>query len=490
MSANKQYIYRGDSLEFLGKVEMRDVNGVLITNLTGWTVTCGLQHAPEFGGEPSTPAPSGYLPLTAVFTEYTPEPKVLISGTPVQTATLADDQYTFQIRYTSPSGQVYSENVLLFQVSDPSTQINIIPLPEFSPTDVFIGRTGTLLDFTKIENYYQDSAKLVPVTSFGQLVKVVEDTSGVGNDADQPTDLIRPAFSARKNWLVGTELLATQSFDTVGAAYIYSQSGSGTVVFSGAANGTLTGPGFIVLWCVWGTVTVTVTGVVTQAQFEIGCIRTNYQQVNTDSDYLQAGVIPHLYFNNTAVLSLHEDNIFTPNASVDKTIIQIKSDISTRGGAAELGLGEFIYHDYFDATSIAYEAIFLNSTRNEATLKNAQYTTLFQSNFDYSIITNQFDHYGSDNPILNPQEITALVTVINNGVISVRRNYEDIIPVGNSPIIGANRPAGFTNDIQIYAGYKNFGMFYVYLEVNAVLTEQEINNVLEYYEKEFGVLFQ
>lgn len=123
MSANKEYIYKGDAIEFAGLVKMYDTAGVLITDLTGWSVHCGLKHTPEAGGAGTTPSPSGYLALTAVFTELTPEPKILITGTPAQTDTLAIDDYTFQIRYESPTNKIYSENVIVFQVLQPSTEV-------------------------------------------------------------------------------------------------------------------------------------------------------------------------------------------------------------------------------------------------------------------------------------------------------------------------------------------------------------------------------
>ena len=119
MAGQKERIFRGDSLQYAGSVSMLDADGEVVADLTGWEVFAGLQ---QVSGSPATPAPDGYLALTASFSDFAP-PTILIEATPVATATLALGLYHFQIRYKSPTDEVFSENLLTFEVVDPTTEV-------------------------------------------------------------------------------------------------------------------------------------------------------------------------------------------------------------------------------------------------------------------------------------------------------------------------------------------------------------------------------
>ena len=94
-----------------------------------------------------------------------------------------------------------------------------------------------------------------------------------GNHATQATTTKRPVLSARKNILVNTETLATQSVTTLAAKYILSFWGTGSVTVSGTSAGTLTGTGVgnrvsLEITCTAGTLSLTVSGSVLKAQLE------------------------------------------------------------------------------------------------------------------------------------------------------------------------------------------------------------------------------
>lgn len=111
-----------------------------------------------------------------------------------------------------------------------------------------------------------------------------------GNHATQSVTASRPTLSARKNVLLATETLATQSVTTIATQYTLSFTGTGSVTLSGSATGTLTGTGAdnrvsLTVTPTAGTLTLTVSGSVTKAQLELGAVAGPYQRVNTSTDY-------------------------------------------------------------------------------------------------------------------------------------------------------------------------------------------------------------
>jgi len=123
------------------------------------------------------------------------------------------------------------------------------------------------------------------------------DKSGNGYHATQSITASRPTLSARKNILLATEALATQSVTTLAAQYTLSFTGTGSVTLSGTATGTLTGNGTdrvsLTFTPTAGTLTLTVSGSVTKAQLELGAVAGQYQRVATATDY---DVSAHYYY--------------------------------------------------------------------------------------------------------------------------------------------------------------------------------------------------
>ena len=148
---------------------------------------------------------------------------------------------------------------------------------------------GALFDPSDLSTLYQDAAGTIPVTAVGQPVGKMLDKSGNGYHATQSITASRPTLSARKNILLATETLATQSVTTLAANYTLSFTGTGSVTLSGAATGTLTGIGTdrasITFTPAAGALTLTVSGSVTKAQVELGSIAGSYQRVTTATDY-------------------------------------------------------------------------------------------------------------------------------------------------------------------------------------------------------------
>lgn len=149
---------------------------------------------------------------------------------------------------------------------------------------------GLLFDIGDMSTMFQDAAGTVPVTAVEQPVGLILDKSGNGNHATQSITASRPVLSARKNVLLATETLATQSVTSVAAQYTLSFTGTGSVTLSGTATGTLTGTGTdnrvsLAVTPTAGTLTLTVSGSVTKAQLELGAVAGSYQRVNTATDY-------------------------------------------------------------------------------------------------------------------------------------------------------------------------------------------------------------
>lgn len=148
---------------------------------------------------------------------------------------------------------------------------------------------GLLFDPSDMTTMYQDAAGTIPVTAVEQPVGKILDKSGNGYHATQYITASRPTLSARKNILLATEALETQSVTTLAATYTLSFTGAGSVTLSGTATGTLTGTGTdrvsLTFTPTAGTLMLTVSGSVTKAQLELGAVAGQYQRVTTSTDY-------------------------------------------------------------------------------------------------------------------------------------------------------------------------------------------------------------
>ena len=95
-----------------------------------------------------------------------------------------------------------------------------------------------------------------------------------GNHMLQSTSVNRPLLSARKNLLVGTDTLSTQSVTVIASQCVLSFTGTGTVTLSGVSTaGPLVGTGAsdrvsLTFTPTAGSLTLTVSGSVTLAQLE------------------------------------------------------------------------------------------------------------------------------------------------------------------------------------------------------------------------------
>lgn len=95
------------------------------------------------------------------------------------------------------------------------------------------------------------------------------------------TPLLYNGSGWTNNFLIGTTTLATQSVQVSAVTYTLSFFGTGSVVLSGVATGTLTGTGVsnrvsLTFTPTAGTLTLTVSGSVTSAQLELGSTATPY----------------------------------------------------------------------------------------------------------------------------------------------------------------------------------------------------------------------
>lgn len=166
---------------------------------------------------------------------------------------------------------------------------------------------------------FQDSAGTTPVAAVEQPVGKILDKSGRGNHASQTTAASRPVLSARKNKLLATTTLATQSVTLTAAPHTLSFKGTGTVTLSGASTaGPLVGTGAgdrvsLTFTPAAGSVTFTVSGSVTEAQLENGSAVTTYQRVTTATDYDTAGFPLYLKFDGV------DDSLETGNVDFSAT---------------------------------------------------------------------------------------------------------------------------------------------------------------------------
>ena len=161
---------------------------------------------------------------------------------------------------------------------------------EQSP-DIFVWSTGRIIrtpaNATKMRLYF--GSNFATVT--GLTVKEIP-----GNHRIQTSATARGEMSRRVNLLTGTETLATQSITTIAASSVLSFSGAGSITLSGTATGTYAAGTHAITTTV-GTLTLTVSGAVTQADFRYSAdagIGKTYQRVTSASDYDEEGFPAYL----------------------------------------------------------------------------------------------------------------------------------------------------------------------------------------------------
>lgn len=213
-----------------------------------------------------------------------------------------------------------------------------------------------------ISTLYQDSAATTPVTAIGDPVGKMLDISGNGNHATQATAGARPTYArqpkgGRRNILNATDTLATQNVTSAAIEYTLSFKGTGTVTLSGTSTaGPLVGTGAndrvsLTFTPTAGTLTLTVSGSVTEAQLERGAAVSAYQSVVAAYDVTEAGV-PSVYgllgdgvddFMSTAAIDFSDTDAVTVLAALtkmrdtaDAVVLELTVNAGANNGAFNL----------------------------------------------------------------------------------------------------------------------------------------------------------
>jgi hypothetical protein len=160
------------------------------------------------------------------------------------------------------------------------------PVPVPVPFLFASAQPGFWYDPSDLTTMFQDNLGSTPVTAPGQTVGLLLDKSqnGVGTNG-----------SSRRNLLVATATLSTQSVTVTAVAHTLSFTGTGTVTLTGASiAGPLIGTGAsnrvsLTFTPTAGSLTLTVLGSVTLAQLEIGSTATAYQPITTSWSATLAG---------------------------------------------------------------------------------------------------------------------------------------------------------------------------------------------------------
>jgi len=134
-----------------------------------------------------------------------------------------------------------------------------------------------------------------------------------GFHATQATTASRPTYGivplgGRRNLLLATDTMATQSLTVAAVAHTLAFTGTGTVTLTGASiAGPLVGTGAsnrvsLTFTPTAASLTLTVVGSVTLAQLELGSTATAYQRVTTQYDVTESGVqsLSYLFFDGVA----------------------------------------------------------------------------------------------------------------------------------------------------------------------------------------------
>jgi hypothetical protein len=249
---------------------------------------------------------------------------------------------------------------------------------------------------------FQDTAGTTPVTTPGQTVARINDKSGRGNNATQATTASRPTYGivslgGRRNLLLATDTMATQSLTVAAVAHTLAFTGTGTVTLTGASiAGPLIGTGAsnrvsLTFTPTAASLTLTVIGSVTLAQLELGSTATAYQRVTTQYDVTEAGVQSLSYLSFDGV----DDFLVTPTITpgVDKAQVFAGYRIfnSTSTLIAETSTNSF---SSTGALSIAQGAVtggtgvssLMTTVGAEGAAKTIPYTGVTTTIFDKSLV--------------------------------------------------------------------------------------------------------
>jgi len=143
--------------------------------------------------------------------------------------------------------------------------------------------------------------------------------------------------TGRRNLLVATDTLATQSVTVTAAAHTLAFTGTGTVVLSGAYVGTLIGTGAsdrgtLTFTPIAASLTLTVTGSVTLAQLQLGSVDTAYQRVVSNYDITEAGVPSCYYVLANGVNTAYVTPTITPNTDKVQVFAGVRKNSDAASG--------------------------------------------------------------------------------------------------------------------------------------------------------------
>ncbi len=159
-----------------------------------------------------------------------------------------------------------------------------------------------------------------------------------GSHLSQSTAAARPVLSARVNALVNTATLSTQNVTTLATNYTLRFEGTGSIALSGTGSGTYSA-GAHTVTCTAGTLTLTVTGSVTNADLRpanAGVGLPSYQRVGAATDYDTTGFPLYLKFDGTD--DFLQSSTINPG-SVDKA--QVFAGVRKLSDAADRGLLDY-----------------------------------------------------------------------------------------------------------------------------------------------------
>ena len=162
-----------------------------------------------------------------------------------------------------------------------------------------------------------------------------------GNHATQATAASRPTYGVvplggRRNLLLNTDTMSTQSVTVTAVAHTLAFTGTGTITLTGASiAGPLIGTGAgnrvsLTFTPSAGSLTMTVVGSVTLAQLELGSTATAYQRVSTAFDVTEAGVQSLSYLSFDGV----DDGMVTGTITPGTNKVQVFAGVRKLSDAA------------------------------------------------------------------------------------------------------------------------------------------------------------